>query len=187
MTTIIAGMFDASHKADAAAQALRDAGFAADSVSTYHNNAPGQHGLLPIGGDENADPEAKGAGLGAAKGALAGSLIGAGVGGVVGGPLGAVAGAGVGAYTGAFGGALKQLGDEEDTLPPGRRPAGIMVAVRLDDGGASGDQAVDLLRDNDAIAIEQAEGVWRNGQWADFDPLAAPHLIWRRPDADRVH
>ena len=187
MTRIIAGIFEASPSADAAAQALRDAGFAADSVSIYHNNAPGQHGMLSIGGDETADPEAKGAELGAAKAAVVGSVIGAGVGAAIGGPLGAVAGAGVGAYTGAFGGALSQLGDEDKTLPPARRPAGIMVAVRLEGGTASEDTTVAVLRNDGAVAIEQAEGVWRNGQWADFDPLAEPQLLWRKRDAVQLH
>src|SRR5262245_42657663 len=106
MSRIIAGIFEASPQADAAVRALRNAGFPEQSVSTYHNNAPGQHGLLPVGGDEDADPEAKGAEKGAATGALIGAAAGAGIGAVVAGPLGAVAGAGVGAYTGAFGGAM---------------------------------------------------------------------------------
>jgi hypothetical protein len=105
----------------------------------------------------------------------------------MGGPPGAVAGAGVGAYTGALGGALNQLGDEDTTLPPGRRPAGVMVAVRVEGGNASEDTAVALLRDAGAFAVEKAEGEWRDGQWVDFDPLATPQLIWRSPDNDRVH
>jgi hypothetical protein len=179
MSRIIAGTFEASPQAEAAASALREAGFPAESVSTYHNNAPGQHGLLPIGGDEIADPEAKGAGTGAAKGAVVGSVIGAGVGAAIAGPLGAVAGAGVGAYTGAFGGALSKLGDEDDTLPPSRRPAGIMVAVQVAGARGSEGTAIALLRDHDAISIEEAEGEWRDGQWADFDPLEPPHVIWK--------
>jgi hypothetical protein len=179
MTRIIAATFEASPQADAAARALRDAGFPDESVSTYHNNAPGQHGLLPIGGDEVADPEARGAGGGAAKGALLGAAAGAGVGAAIGGPLGAVAGAGVGAYTGALGGALNQLADEDQTLPPARRPAGIMVAVQLRGADASEGTAIAVMRDNDALSIEEAEGEWRDGQWADFDPLQPPHLIWK--------
>ena len=179
MTRIIAGTFEASPQAEAAANALREAGFPVGSVSTYHNNAPGQHGLLSIGGDEIADPEAKDAGSGAAKGAVVGSVIGAGLGAAIAGPLGAVAGAGVGAYTGAFGGALNRLGDEDDTLPPSRRPAGIMVAVQMAGADASEGTAIALMRDHDAVAIEEAEGEWRDGQWADFDPLEPPHVIWK--------
>jgi len=182
MTTIIAGIFEASPQADAAAEALRAAGFAVDSVSIYHNNAPGQHGLLPAGGDEDEDPEAQGAGAGAAKAALVGSVLGAGLGAALGGPIGAVAGAGVGACTGAFGGALRSLGDEDVTLPPARRPAGIMVAVQLEGGSVSEDTVVSLLRDDGALAIEEAQGEWKDGQWADFDPLTPPHVIWRKQD-----
>jgi hypothetical protein len=179
MTRIIAGTFDALAPRRSGRDRAARGGFPSASVSTYHNNAPGQHGLLPIGGDENADPEAKEAGSGAAKGAVVGSVIGAGVGAVIAGPLGAVAGAGVGAYTGAFGGALNKLADEDQTLPPARRPAGIMVAVQMAGADASEGTAIEVLRDHKAISIEEAEGEWKDGQWADFDPLEPPHVIWR--------
>jgi hypothetical protein len=179
MSRIIAGIFEASPQAEAAVAALRSAGFPEQSVSEFHNNAPGQHALHPLGGDESADPEAKGAGKGAAKGAALGTVIGAGVGAVLAGPLGAVAGAGVGAYTGAFGGAMNRLADEDATLPPSRRPAGIMVAVELQGSHASEATAIALMRDHEAVAIEEAEGKWLEGQWADFDPLEPPHIIWR--------
>ena len=35
------------------------------------------------------------------------------------------------------------------------------------------------MRDHEAVAIEEAEGKWQDGQWADFDPLQPPHIIWR--------
>jgi hypothetical protein len=178
MDKIIAGSFDSSVKAGEAAQALLGAGFPRSNVSTYHNNAPGQHGFFPIGGDEDADPGAQGAETAALKAAVVGSVIGAGVGAAVAGPIGAVAGAGVGAYTGALGGALNKLGDEDDTLPPGRRPAGIMVAAKLE-GDESADKAITLMREHGAVAIEDAEGEWKDGQWSDFDPLAVPHVVWR--------
>ncbi len=178
MDKIIAGSFDSSVKAGEAAQALLEAGFPSSDVSTYHNNPPGQHGSFPIGGDQDADPESQGAEKAALKAAVVGSVIGAGVGAVVGGPIGAVAGAGVGAYTGALGGALTKLGDEDTTIPPSRRPAGIMVAVKLDRDELE-DKAIALMRENAAVAIEEAQGEWKDGQWADFDPLAVPHVVWR--------
>jgi hypothetical protein len=178
MDKIIAGSFDSSVKAGEAAQALLNAGFPQSDVSTYHNNAPGQHGFFPIGGDEDADPESKGAEKTALQAAVVGSVIGAGVGAAVAGPIGAVAGAGVGAYTGALGGALSKLGDEETTLPPARRPAGIMVAVKPQQD-ESADKVIALMREHGAVAIEEAEGEWKDGQWADFDPLAVPHVVWR--------
>ena len=32
-------------------------------------------------------------------------------------------------------------------------------------------------RSRGAIDIERAEGVWRDGTWADFDPLRTPRLV----------
>jgi len=192
MAQIIAGIFDASVKADEASRALLDAGVAGESVSTYHNNAPGQHGSYPIGGDEYADPDARGAARSAVTTALAGTAVGAGIGAAVGGPIGALAGAGVGAYTGALGGALQGLGEDpndETTLPPpmARRPAGIMVAVKLD-GTLSQDAVVAILRAHAPLAVEEARGQWQDGQWADFDPVAVPHLVWQDDKAfNRSH
>jgi len=183
MANIIAGIFDASVKADEAQRALLDAGVAEESVSIYHNNAPGQHGAYPIGGDEYADPDARGAARSAVTTALAGTAIGAGIGAAVAGPVGAVAGAGVGAYTGALGGALAGLGEDssdETTLPPpmARRPAGIMVAVKVD-GTLSQDAVIAILRAHAPLVVEEARGEWQDGQWADFDPVAVPHLVWQ--------
>lgn len=182
MANIIAGIFDAAVKADEAQRALLDAGVAEESVSIYHNNAPGQHGTYPIGGDEYADPDSRGAARSAVTTALAGTAIGAGIGAAVAGPVGAVAGAGVGAYTGALGGALAGLGEDSSdktTLPPpmARRPAGIMVAVKLD-GTLSQDAVITILRAHAPLVVEEARGEWRDGQWADFDPVAVPHLVW---------
>jgi hypothetical protein len=177
MEKIIAGNFQTSVQADKARQALLKAGFPDDDISIYHNNAPGQHGADPLGGDEHADPQAKGAAGGAAAGSLAGAVAGAAVGGAVGGALGAVAGAGVGAYTGSFGGAMVGAG-ENGNLPPQRRPAGIVVAVRLEDNGLR-DSVISTLSELQPVAIEEAEGEWQHGEWSDFDPVAAPNIVWR--------
>lgn len=187
MANIVAGIFDSSIKAEGALYALRGEGVPDNSLSMYHNNAPGQHGSYPIGGDEHTDPDSRGATRSAVTGALAGSAVGAGIGAAVGGPIGAVAGAGVGAYTGALGGALQGLGEDpgdETTLPPvvARRPAGVMLAVKLD-GTVSQDAVVSLMRKHAPILIEEARGEWRDGQWTDFDPVAAPQLVWQDPQA----
>jgi outer membrane lipoprotein SlyB len=183
MARIIAGIFQTSVKAEGALHALLAEGVSRKSVSIYHNNAPGQHGTFSIGGDEYADPDARGAAHSAMTTALAGTAIGAGIGAAVGGPIGALAGAGVGAYTGALGGALQGLGEDpkdETTLPPpmARRPAGIMVAVKLDDTLPE-DAVIALLRKHSPIAVEEARGEWLDGQWTDFDPVAVPHLVWQ--------
>lgn len=180
MEKIIAGNFQTSVQADRAARALKSAGFADDDISIYHNNPPGQHGAFPVGGDENADPESRKAAAGAAAGGLAGAAAGAVIGGAAGGALGAIAGAGVGAYAGSFGGAMTKLasGGEGGELPPQRRPAGIMVAVRLGDAGMR-DTAIARMSEQAPVAIEEAEGRWENGEWADFDPVATPQVVWR--------
>jgi len=36
---------------------------------------------------------------------------------------------------------------------------------------------VELLQRMGATDIERAEGIWRNGDWVDFDPLAPPQLV----------
>jgi hypothetical protein len=182
MAKIIAGSFPTAQQAEDVVHALRNAGFDSECISMFHNNPPGQHDRTPVGGDENADPEAKGAEKNSAKVALAGAGLGAGIGAALGGPIGAVAGAGVGAYTGALGGTLAALGDEEATLPPQRRPAGIIVAVNANGNSMAG-TAIALMEDHHPVAVEEAEGEWRDGQWADFDPLASPHLVWRDPQS----
>jgi outer membrane lipoprotein SlyB len=179
MAKIIAGNFQTSAQADAARQALLSAGFSDGSVSVYHNNAPGQHGSFPVGGDEDADPEAKGAENQMAAGAVAGSVVGAGVGAVAGGPLGAAAGAGVGAFAGAFAGAMRGLGDAPGSHTLERRPAGVMVAVKLEQTRMHS-TAVATMRDYEATYVEEAEGKWEDGEWADFDPVAPPHVVWKR-------
>jgi len=44
-----------------------------------------------------------------------------------------------------------------------------IVAGRFD--GAE-DVAVEILRREGAVDIEHAKGVWRDGEWKDFDPAA---------------
>jgi hypothetical protein len=53
-----------------------------------------------------------------------------------------------------------------------------MVAVNAgDDAGA--ESALKALRASGADGIEKAHGEWRNGDWADFDPLATPSYVDR--------
>ncbi len=148
MTTIIAGQYDTFDEAGLAADRLREAGFGAQAISVFFNGAPGRHATFPIGGDEFADPEAH--------------------------PLGR----GVGAYVGGLAGAASESEshDAEDPHRVWRRPAGVMVAVAIDDPSRER-AALDALRDTGAENIEQAEGEIRDGNWIDFDPLASPRLV----------
>ena len=164
MTTIIAGMFDTVHKAEDAMGKLIGGQFGAKDVCTFANNPPGQHDAFPIGGDENEDPGSKHADGDAGKGAAVGLGTGAAV------------GAGIGAYLGSLAGALHGMegrGTQED---PVGRPAGIVVAVRIESGKAE-QSAISTLQTFGAIHVEKAEGQWNDGKWIDFDPLSMPVIL----------
>lgn len=171
MSRIIAGEFSTQAEAETAQEALRAAGFGESDISIFFNNAPGQHGELPTGGDERADPQARDAG----KGAVTGAAIGAGLGlaALTAGPAG-LAVAGVAAYVGSLAGTARAMEDQ----PGGalQRPAGVIVAVNASAEGREAD-AIRVLRDQDADNLERADGVWENGDWADFDPVSAPQLV----------
>jgi hypothetical protein len=173
MARIIAGMFTTQDEAAATRDAVVRQGFAEDDVCTFFNNAPGQHAEFPTGGDEAIDPQATEAHGGAARGAAIGAAA-MGLAGLTAGPLGAAAMAGVGGYVGGLAGMGSGTQDEHGT--PARRPAGVMVAVRVgDQEGAQ--RAIEALRAHGAENIEEAEGQWENGDWVDFDPVSYPHLV----------
>ena len=188
MAKILAGRFDTHEQAETAVNALKDAGFGASDVTSFYVNPPGQHAQYPIGGDAHHDEGTKEAGPMAARtaalGGAAGLALGTAAGAAIGGPGiiagGAIAGAGVGGYVGALGGALKgsRAGDPSEATveEPVEGPAGAMVAVCMRDARAE-DQAVQVLRAQGAQDIERAEGEWREGAWADFDPRRPRQLV----------
>jgi S-formylglutathione hydrolase FrmB len=51
-----------------------------------------------------------------------------------------------------------------------------MLSVRIANP-ASEKRVVAILRSKGAADVEQALGEWRDGDWTDFDPVAAPHLV----------
>jgi hypothetical protein len=180
MTRIVAGVFDDEQAATAAARELRGAGFEAGDLDQFSLNPPGRNQGLPLGGDEDADAKAKGGGSGALKGAALGSAVGT-VAGLAAtpllGPIAVAGGAAAGAYAGSLAGAVEKMGD--DRPAPLTRPAGVMVAVNAE---ASEDEecAIDLLRGHRARMIERADGLWRDGKWADFDPVRPPDVVESR-------
>jgi hypothetical protein len=180
MAKIVAATFDTSVKADAAVLALLADGIPRERVTAFANNAPGQHSQFPVGGDEDADPGARGAEKRAMAGAAVGMGIGATVGAIAAGPIGAAGGGGLGALTGAIAGTMTGLGhdDQKPAVVPTleRRPAGTIVAVRLDQAGED-QRVIERLRDREAMVIETADGEWRDGGWADFDPIARPQVL----------
>jgi hypothetical protein len=52
----------------------------------------------------------------------------------------------------------------------------VIVAV-LADGDGAHDKIVQALRAQNPRSIERAEGQWREGEWADFDPVRPMELI----------
>lgn len=174
MERIIAARFHTKGEADAVA-ALMPYVDAAD-ICIFHNNPPGQHAALPLGGDEDADPEAEGAGKSAAGTAVAAGLA-AGAVGTLGGPVMALAAAAAGAYAGSLVGAVAEMGDPDgEPHAPERRAGGIMLSVRIAKP-ANEARVVATLRAEGAADIEQAFGEWRDGDWTDFDPVATPRLV----------
>jgi len=178
MSEIVADVFDDEQRATSAAHELRSAGFEAADLDQFSLRPPGQHQGLPTGGDETADAKAKGGDSGAAKGAAIGTAVGA-VAGLAAtpllGPVAVAGGAAAGAYAGSLAGAVHKMGDDEHPAPQ-PRPAGVMVAVHAESTQQQ-DRAVAVMHDLGARMIERADGAWRNGKWADFDPVRAPHVV----------
>jgi hypothetical protein len=85
--------------------------------------------------------------------------------------------AAIGAYTGSLAGAVAGLGDHDDKLrAPERRPGGVMLSVRIAKP-ANEKRVIATLRAKGAADIEQAQGEWRDGDWTNFDPVAAPRPV----------
>lgn len=188
MATIIAGGFETYVESQDAIKRLGEAGVNSEYLCEFRINPPGMHDKTPVGGDRDESPGAHHADGGATKGVAVGAAVGA-VAGVAAmpllGPAAAVVGAGVGAYTGSLVGGLKG-GVDTEAQPDHTvvRPAEAMVAVNVSGAGISEEQIVKIFEQTGAWQIERSEGHWENGEWKDFDPVAAPHLIGGRdPEA----
>ena len=185
MPNIIAAQFDDFAHADAA---LRD--FAASSVAVSDIDhvvlgAPGRHDRYPIGGDEDADARAKegdaGAVTGAALGGAAGAVTGIAASALLG-PLGTVAAIAAGAYSGSLAGALESMGDSATADAPPPRPAGVMVMVHARTWEHRA-LALNTFQKNGARSVEEADGQWQHGTWADFNPVSTPQWLVSPRDA----
>jgi hypothetical protein len=65
------------------------------------------------------------------------------------------------------------MGKHEDQAEPTiRRPAGVRVVVQVPTMEQKA-LVLDALLRHHALG-EEAEGTWRNGAWADFDPVSVP-------------
>jgi hypothetical protein len=182
VTTILLAQFDTLERAEAVTADLRQLGFAGDELEQFVLNAPGQHDRHPLGGDQDADRAARDGDEGAVAGAALGGAAGLALGAVaipVVGPLAAAAGLAVGAYTGSLAGAVNTMGD--DDAPTSRpaaqpRPAGVRVAVQVATPLYRA-QVLEAFARHDARSVEEAQGTWRNGGWADFDPVSVPQWV----------
>ena len=182
METIVAGRFETFEDAETAVRHLVAEGFRREDAGAFFVNPPGQHARFPVGGDEYADANAGAAGPGAVAGAVTGAAAGLAAAMSIPGLnvallLGVI---GVGAYTGSLAGTLAGLGvrrpmDNELDMQP-RRHAGVLVAVRTFSEEAE-DVAVEALRQEGAVDVEHAKGVWQDGEWKDFDPVAPIQLV----------
>lgn len=192
MATIIAARVQTQQRAQDLMAQLQSRGIAVADMQAFYVNPPGQHDLLPIGGDVDADTGTQESSVGQAAGVAAGAAAGLAAGAIAGAaipplaPILAVAMAGVGAHVGGMAGALSstRTSDEEkqetETATPDKdavdmRRGGMTLAVRVDP--ANEKTVVDLLNAAAVEDLECAQGEWQDGQWVDFDPLKPPHKI----------
>jgi hypothetical protein len=183
MAQILVAQFDDFDTAQAAAADLRALGVAQGDLEIYHLNAPGQHGEFPIGGDEHSDRDAREGDEGQVAGAAIGGVAGLALGAAaipVAGPIAAAAGLAVGAYTGSLHGAVNKLGDRPDEAQIPERPGGVRLAAHVL-APTYREQLLATFRRHGARSIEEGEGTWRDGSWADFDPVSRPN--WIEPPA----
>jgi len=176
MSLIIAGHFQLQETALDVCAAFKAAGFAPERVTTFFNNPPGQHNVIPTGGDRAESPGAKGTPEAVAKGEVTGAAIGAAAGAAtipLTGPLGPVIGGLVGAHVGSLY-SFSELKEKDESGPPPRHSC-MMVAVAVDGGDEA--RAIELMRQQGAEKVERADGIIENGDWKDFDPLSVPQFV----------
>lgn len=180
MDRIIAGRFHTQDHAEAVAAIIGQYVPATD-ICIFYNSPPGQHDVLASGGDEDHDPGTEGAGGSAAGTSVAAGLA-AGAIGSLGGPVVAIVAASAAAYVGSLAGALDELGNRDEIAgAPDRRPAGVMVSVRIANPGDE-QRVIASLRAEGAADIEHAEGKWTAGDWSDFNPVMTPRLVTNPPN-----
>ncbi|MDX1994098.1 MAG: YsnF/AvaK domain-containing protein [bacterium] len=191
MAKVVTALYDDFASAQAAVQALMDAGFQRDNISIIANDASNEYAsqLQTAGtssgrtGSEDAVKGGQGAGFGLVVGALvgAGAMLIPGIGPVLAaGPLAsALIGGGVGAAAGALTGgataALVKTGLDEETAgyyAEGIRRGGTLVVAHTSDEEA--DRAVDILNDYDPVDVHRRAESWRQSGWTGFNESSQP-------------
>ena len=176
MSTIIAGRFRTQPDVHAAIEALQQAGFPVERISSFYVNPPGQHDRYALGGDHNKSVGAEDTGKGAVVGGVAGAAAG-----LVASPLIGPIGPLVGAYVGSLMGGMASTREKDATADadddhPVEHHSGMVVAVALD--AAERQQgAIDVLESVGGYDLEIAEGTIAASDWVDFDPLGPPKLL----------
>lgn len=179
MAQILIGQFDDFDAAETTAHELRSLGVAQGDMEIFALNAPGQHDQYPLGGDEDADRDARDGDKGAVAGAAIGGVAGLALGAAaipVAGPIAAAAGLAVGAYTGALHGAVNTMGETPPQAAIPARPAGVRLAANVL-SPSHREHVLAAFRRNGARSIEEADGTWRDASWTDFDPVSVPRWI----------
>jgi len=185
MSQIIAARFNTFAAADEAKDRLLASGFFNEDITEFFVTPSGQHARYPIGGDTYADPQAKPAGLGATGGGAIGAIAGVVVAGLLTltlfhSLLTLIVATAVCAYVGSLLGALLLARGGKKTVAPApppsleerqgphERESGVLLAVHV--GSEQRPQVTQMLLDAHGKDVEEAEGLWERGRWADFDP-----------------
>jgi hypothetical protein len=188
MAQIIAGFVQQQDQVAKLMLALQGANFDEKHISSFYVNPPGQHDVLPQGGDRFDSPGTKEVLTGVAIGASGGSLLGAALGVIaipIGGPFAPVLGAATGAHIGSLIGSVSEMKDQGAIEAGGenalmQRKTGMMVAVSVEDAREEVD-AIHIFNSFGAIDIETSVGKIVDGDWCDFDPLSTPNLVIQKP------
>jgi hypothetical protein len=188
MSHIIAGFVKQQEQVAKLMLALQSAKFDEKRISSFYVNPPGQHDILPQGGDRFDSPGTKEVLTGVAIGASGGSLLGAALGVVaipIGGPFAPALGAAAGAHIGSLIGSVSEMKDKGETEVGGenvlrQRRTGMMVAVGVQDTNEEV-EAIQIFNSFGAVDIESSAGTIVDGDWRDFDPLTTPHFVKKTP------
>lgn len=184
MSHIIAGFVQQQDQVARLMLALQGAQFDEKHISSFYVNPPGQHDVLPQGGDRFDSPGTKEVLTGVAIGASSGVLVGAALGVIaipLGGPFAPALGAAAGAHIGSLIGSVAEMKDKDAAESGGenvlkQRKTGMMVAVCVKDLMEK-NNAIHIFNAHGAVDIESSEGQIVDGDWRDFDPLTPPQLV----------
>lgn len=192
MKTVV-GLFEYYQDAERAVSELHGHGFGKTEISVAARDRVLQERV--IGDKDQAVAESAGAGAigGTAVGGLAGLLVGIGalaipgIGPVIAaGTLGTAlattaAGAGIGAAAGGLIGALVGLGIPEGDAQfyaEGVKRGGVLVTVQAGDDRAS--EALNILRQANAVDVDTQRNEWSQSGWNRFDDAAMPDDTYPR-------